>query len=150
VSPRTTAQPTPKTLLVVDDDSDVRDVLEEVLQDAGYAVVCAEHGQEALAYLRTRAKPDAILLDLFMPVMSGWDFARHLQKFPALAAIPLVVITCSEPYWGYPGPLVLRKPLDLEQLMSTIRGLLDADEGNSPPSGGGARRSVRGSRSPPS
>jgi CheY-like chemotaxis protein len=51
VSTRTEPASARKTLLVVDDDSDVRDVLQEVLEDAGYSVVCVEHGEEVLAYL---------------------------------------------------------------------------------------------------
>ncbi len=132
-----------KTLLVVDDDSDVRDVLQEVLQDAGYVVVCVEHGEDALSYLHIGPTPDAILLDLFMPVMSGWDFARHMRRFPHLATIPIVVITCSEPYWGYPGPHVLRKPLDLEKLLQTVQDLLDAQGGGSPTGSNGAPGSRR-------
>jgi DNA-binding NtrC family response regulator len=132
-----TAETSPRTLLVVDDDRDVRDVLQEVLEDAGYAVVCVEHGEEALAYLNVGPRPDAILLDLFMPVMSGWDFARHVRNFPHLASIPMVVITCSEPYWGYPCPLVLRKPLDLEQLLATVAGVIPTPSSGSPPRGNG-------------
>jgi DNA-binding NtrC family response regulator len=151
VSPHTKPQWTPKTLLVVDDDSDVRDVLEEVLEDAGYAVVCAEHGEEALAYLHASPAPDAILLDLFMPVMSGWDFARHLRKSPDLSAIPVLVITCSEPYWGYPGPFVLRKPLDLQQLLGTIRDMLEGEDGGGGPAAGGpSGRPVKSPRALPS
>jgi DNA-binding NtrC family response regulator len=134
-----------RTLLVVDDDPDVRDVLEEVLEDAGYVVICAENGQVAMDYLHNSPMPDAILLDLFMPVMSGWDFARHLRRYPQLAAIPLVVITCSEPYWGYPGPQVLRKPLDLEQLLATVREVLNPDDGGA---GGGPNGSRPSSHSP--
>jgi DNA-binding NtrC family response regulator len=128
------------TLLVVDDDADVRDVLEEVLSDEGYDVICAENGQVALEYLHTSPAPDAILLDLFMPVMSGWDFARHVRRYPGLASIPMVLITCSEPYWGYPAPQVLRKPLDLDKLLRTLGDVLGRDGSDG---GGGARRSPR-------
>ena len=142
MSRRTKRPPSRKTLLVVDDDSDVRDVLQEVLEDAGYSVVCVEHGEEALAYLQLGPLPDAILLDLFMPIMSGWDFARHVRRYPHLATIPLVVITCSEPYWGYPGPHVVRKPLDLEKLLDVVRTLTSGQSGSPPPGGGpsGSRR----------
>jgi two-component system, chemotaxis family, chemotaxis protein CheY len=143
VNPGADPSPARKTLLVVDDDSDVRDVLQEVLEDAGYAVICVEHGEEALAYLQIGPLPDAILLDLFMPVMSGWDFARHVRRYPHLAAIPIVVITCSEPYWGYPGPHVLRKPLDLEKLLATVGSLLQGRSGGPPGSNNGSTGSRR-------
>ena len=128
----------------MDDDADVRDVLEEVLEDAGYHVICAENGLQALDYLRNAPAPDAILLDLFMPVMSGWDFARHLRQHPELATIPLVVITCSEPYWGYPDPQVLRKPLDLDRLLLTVREVLERNGAR-----GGGNGAPRRAGSPP-
>jgi DNA-binding response OmpR family regulator len=111
----------------VDDDPDIRDVLEEVLTDSGYDVACVENGQVALDYLQNSPPPDAILLDLFMPVMSGWDFARRIRRQPELAGIPLVLITACEPYWGYPGSEVLRKPLDLDRLLQTLRTVIERD-----------------------
>lgn len=67
------------TVLVVDDDRDVRDSLCDILADAGYQAVCVGNGDEALAYLNRHDRPAAILLDLFMPVMSGWELTRRLR-----------------------------------------------------------------------
>ncbi len=121
-----------RTLLVVDDDADVRDVLDEVLTEAGYDVVCVDDGEVALDYLQDSPAPDAILLDLCMPVMSGWELARRLRRQPELARIPLVLITASEPHAGYPGTEVLRKPLDLDRLLHTVRDVLERDRSSDP------------------
>ena len=110
-------------VLVVDDDPDIRDALRDVLEEAGYQVAEAGHGAQALAYLASQPPPAAILLDLFMPVMDGWQFARQMQSVPALAAIPIIVVTASGRHWGYPSGKVLRKPLDLHELLQTLREL---------------------------
>jgi PleD family two-component response regulator len=69
----------PPVVLVADDDVDVRSSLEEGLRDAGYQPHCVRNGDEALAYLRKNPRPSAILLDLFMPVMNGWQFVHNLR-----------------------------------------------------------------------
>src|SRR5688500_2733670 len=90
-------------ILIVDDECDVRDSLKTLLEEEGFVPVCASNGAEALAYLRRSPPPAAILLDLFMPVMSGWDFVRRVRASSALENIPIVIITASEPHWGYPA-----------------------------------------------
>jgi CheY-like chemotaxis protein len=119
LAPQTTSQP----VLVVDDDCDVRDSVKEVLQDAGFRAVCVKNGEEALSYLRSHPTPRAVLLDLFMPVMSGWEFVRRVRSSSGFGTVPIVVITASEPHWGYPSSLVLRKPLEPEQLVRVLSDL---------------------------
>jgi CheY-like chemotaxis protein len=89
-------------VLVVEDDAPIREALCAVLRDDGYAVAEAGDGQEALEFLRTHPTPRVILLDLMMPVMDGWTFLREQAADPALAGIPVVVITAGA---GGPGPL---------------------------------------------
>ena len=96
--------PPRKTLLVVDDDSDVRDVLAGGPGRRRVRRVCVEHGEEALAYLHVGPPPDAILLDLFMPVMSGWDFARHVRKYPEPGGHPDRRDHLQRALLGLPGP----------------------------------------------
>jgi CheY-like chemotaxis protein len=110
-----------RRVLVVDDDWDVQDALAETLQDAGFQVTCATNGEEALTYLYAHALPDAILLDLFMPVMNGWDTVRAIRRNAEFNCLPVIIITASEPYWGYPSGRVLRKPIDAQKLVSTVR-----------------------------
>jgi PleD family two-component response regulator len=72
---RWTPQPGPAKgrVLVIEDDSLVRDAMESLLEDEGYEVWSAENGQEALRWLQTDSLPDIIVLDLKMPVMDGWQ-----------------------------------------------------------------------------
>jgi CheY-like chemotaxis protein len=119
VAPKTVSRP----VLVVDDDCDIRDSVRDVLEDAGFAAVCVKNGEEALSYLRAQPMPRAVLLDLFMPVMSGWEFVRRVRASSTFGTIPIIVITASEPHWGYPSSLVLRKPLEAQQLVRVLSDL---------------------------
>ena len=83
------------TVLVVEDDPAIREYIAFVLDDAGYKQAWAANGQEALAYLRSHAAPTLILLDLMMPIMDGRAFRAEQQRDPALADIPVVMLTAS-------------------------------------------------------
>jgi CheY-like chemotaxis protein len=123
-----------QTVLVVDDDCDVQDALRVTLDDAGYDVICARNGHEALGCIRKGPLPSVILCDLMMPAMNGWDFIRHLRHDPRWKSLPVVVLTATQPYWGHPAEHVLRKPVGITQL---LRALVDATNGVSnekPPS----------------
>ena len=90
--------PAASTVLVVDDDKGVCEMIKASLAGQGYETAVAGNGKEALAYLRSSPRPPGlILLDLMMPEMSGWEFRRIQQNDPALAAIPVAIIT------GLPG-----------------------------------------------
>jgi CheY-like chemotaxis protein len=82
-------------LLLVDDEDAIRESLGEALEEDGFEVVMAANGKQALDFLRHNARPSAILLDLMMPVMDGWEF-RHAQlSDPLLREIPVLVISAS-------------------------------------------------------
>jgi CheY-like chemotaxis protein len=81
-----------KTVLIVDDEPDVREYLAQILRDAGFTVVTAADGEEGLAIIR-RSPPDFISLDLVMPRMSGHKLLYELRKDKALSRIPIVVVT---------------------------------------------------------
>jgi CheY-like chemotaxis protein len=83
------------TVLVVDDNTEVCASLEEMLQDEGFDVKTSRNGREALDLLLGGLRPCAILLDLMMPVMHGWDFRAEQMRTPELAAIPVAVISAS-------------------------------------------------------
>lgn len=117
--------PAPKTVLVVDDDADLRDAFAETLRDAGYQVQLASDGKEALAALEPA--PDLILLDLFMPEMDGWAFMAERRKHGAAAAIPVVVITAHGESMLSRAPVAagyLTKPPGRERLLGTIERCL--------------------------
>ncbi len=75
-------------VLVVDDDDSIREVLAEVLREEGYDVSCAGNGEQALTELREHGNPDLMLLDLMMPVMSGWELLELLQSRADLSRHP--------------------------------------------------------------
>ena len=84
---------TPKPVLVVDDHDDSRQLVAAILQKEGYEVVQAANGRQALDFLVSDGKtePCLILLDLAMPVMSGWEFLTIVKSYHRLASIPVVV-----------------------------------------------------------
>jgi two-component system sensor histidine kinase/response regulator len=121
---RAGADPTAGKILIVDDDGDIRAVLREVFEDAGYLVETACNGHEALDLIRGGALlPDVMVLDLVMPVLDGARVYEAMRADPALAQIPVVVAT-SRPTSAPPGALVLPKPIEVEQLLATVAELL--------------------------
>jgi two-component system, cell cycle response regulator DivK len=82
----------PETILVVDDDEDNRRIVELTMRGAGYRVVLAVNGREAIAAAE-RETPDLILLDLSMPVLSGWEAVKLLKADERLKAIPVLAFT---------------------------------------------------------
>ncbi|MDF2693010.1 MAG: two-component response regulator [Labilithrix sp.] len=84
------------TILAVEDDDDLRDLLSYVLEEQGYSVATAENGLEALSIVR-KGMPDLILLDIRMPVMSGAEFAnQYLAHYGQALHAPIVVMTAAE------------------------------------------------------
>src|SRR5687768_13513003 len=83
-------------ILIVDDNRDLRETLAELLADEGYEAPCCEDGTAALAYLRSAKQPPVlIVLDLMMPVMSGWDFRDQQLADASLRSIPVVGMTAN-------------------------------------------------------
>jgi CheY-like chemotaxis protein len=82
-------------VLVVEDDPDVREALVVVLRDAGYGIRAAVNGFDAIEALRRGPRPSAILLDLMMPGMNGYEFREEQRADPAIAGIPVIVITAT-------------------------------------------------------
>jgi PAS domain S-box-containing protein len=110
------------TVLVVDDDSTVRELIEHYLVGEGFAVATASNGTEALAQARTR-KPAAITLDIMMPILDGWSVMAALKSDPALADIPVVLVSIvDERNRGFLLGAVeyFVKPVDRERLVATL------------------------------
>jgi CheY-like chemotaxis protein len=80
-------------VLVIDDDPGIRESLRDVLCGEGYEVVTAENGRVGLERLRTRPCPDAVILDLMMPVLSGWEVLEVVAADPSLMSIPILVVS---------------------------------------------------------
>ncbi|RPH65940.1 MAG: response regulator [Myxococcaceae bacterium] len=116
--------PPHRTVLLVEDDPEIRQAIAEVLQEAGRTVVCASDGLEALAKLDVVERPCLILLDLMMPRMDGIEFLRRLGKHPRSKDFPVLVLSAHGTVRQaevYPGVLgTLRKPFDIGQLLSWV------------------------------
>jgi CheY-like chemotaxis protein len=103
-----------KTVLIVEDDSEIQASLREAFEDNGYTVVIASGGKEALDILTTGSPPHVIVLDLVMPGMTGNDLYAAMQADAVLAKIPVVVST-SDPSRAPSGVLVVPKPVRLDR-----------------------------------
>lgn len=110
-----------RTVMVVDDEHDLCDILRDIFEDEGWAVGIANNGVEALALLhRLPAKPCIVILDMFMPVLDGAAVYRAMRADPSLADMPVVVAT-SDPSQAPRGVPVLRKPVSLSLMLDTVR-----------------------------
>lgn len=113
-----------KSILVVEDDTDIREAIAFLLTDEGYDVACASDGFEALSYLHEGHVPTLILLDIMMPGMDGYAFREAQNQEPALAAIPVVLLSASGNLSQRARSLgvaaALEKPVRMEQLVKTI------------------------------
>jgi CheY-like chemotaxis protein len=119
-----------KRVLVVDDDTPTREAVEAILDDEGYEVRTAQHGQEALERLASWT-PDAILLDMRMPVMDGWAFAEQYRRTSGPHA-PILVLTAaadasrSAREIGATG--TVPKPFSIGDLLAALERLAAAAE----------------------
>jgi CheY-like chemotaxis protein len=110
-----------RTILVVDDDAEIRESIADLLRDEGYRAAVAGHGREALERLRDGTRPDLIVLDLMMPVMDGWQFLDERARDPALKAIPVVVVSATHETLRPPDTCAfIRKPMRLDDLLAVI------------------------------
>ena len=110
------------TVLLVEDNDDVREMMSLALQLAGNGVLTASNGSEALRVLAERPPPCLILLDLMMPVMDGWELRAALRRDPTLSRIPVVVISAlTEDMARRLGATgYLPKPVDIDQLLQVV------------------------------
>lgn len=111
-----------KQILIVDDDQEIREMLEMTLAEEGYDVISAGDGEAALALLE-RNKPHLILLDMRMPVMDGWGFARAYASYPGPRA-PILVMTAAVDAGTWAREVgacaSVAKPFDLNRLLDSI------------------------------
>jgi len=119
-------------ILVVDDTPALRMLLVDALADAGFEARGAEHGRAALAIAESWP-PDAIILDIVMPVMDGPGFLRARRERPALATVPVLVLTAQPAHdrqlQGLDATAILRKPYDLDELLDAVGSLVARETG---------------------
>ncbi|MEH1902606.1 MAG: PAS domain S-box protein [Nostoc sp.] len=116
-----------KTILVVDDDTNIRELLRQQLENEGYNVREGKDGMDAIHQIKT-ARPDLILLDVMMPQINGFDVAAVLKNDPQTADIPIIILSIIEnKERGYHIGIdrYLTKPIDTEKLLSEIGSLLN-------------------------
>jgi CheY-like chemotaxis protein len=108
-----------KTILLVEDDEDLREIMASVLRDAGYYVSEAEHGLEALEQLdQMPSAPCLVLLDLMMPIMSGPEFLSELRSAQRIDSLNIVVLSASGKTSDAPeAKRFIRKPFDSAVLL---------------------------------
>ena len=119
--------PLPKRFLVIEDDPASRDAFCALLQLTGHEAVGVENGEAALAFLDTHPAPTAILLDVRLPVMDGWQFRKCQRSDPRLRHVPVLVVSGDSKARaealasGAAG--FIAKPIDPEELIGAIAAL---------------------------
>jgi DNA-binding NarL/FixJ family response regulator len=120
----------PLTILVVDDDPGIRVSISDYLEMAGYSVIPAQNGQDALQKVE-QYQPHLIVTDVLMPQMDGYELVRQVRQRPAFRLIPVIFLTArnqtQERVRGYQlgGDLYMPKPFELEELGAVVRNFLD-------------------------
>jgi CheY-like chemotaxis protein len=121
------------TILIVEDDIDIREALSEVLNDEGYQVAVAGHGREALDMIGAGLRPSLILLDLMMPVMNGWQFAEEFQSRYGDLHTPIIALSADANIeakaLGLGAKSFLKKPVLIEDLLKAIVALYPKEKG---------------------
>jgi DNA-binding response OmpR family regulator len=118
-----------KTILLIEDDPGVRSETAVFLEDEGYAVIPAATGADAMLILHHIDPPDLIVLDLMLPLMSGWDVSAELARDERLARVPVVifsgVVDRKEAALLRVQPEnCIRKPVRADELLATVRRCL--------------------------
>lgn len=120
-----------RTLLIIEDEANIRKFVIANLQARGYKVIEAENGQQGLQLLHA-AQPDALILDIRLPDMTGWDILRAMSSDPKLRQIPVIVMTASVSVDTDESVVFsnvisrLTKPVSAKQLMEAIRLVINA------------------------
>lgn len=110
-----------KTVLIVEDDAATRAMYRDALVHAGYHVVAVEDGLDALRRIEEHA-PDAVVLDLVLPRVGGWDVYKEFRADPATSRLPVVIVTASDArdLEARDARYFLRKPVSVEALTAIV------------------------------
>lgn len=120
------------TVLVVEDEGDVAEVLSHSLRREGYRVLTASEAAEGLAVVLSE-RPDIVLLDVMMPGITGWEMLERMRQDDATRQIPVIMVTVlAEPRFvekaaEYDAAGYIQKPFRPEEVLRTIRSVLDRE-----------------------
>jgi DNA-binding response OmpR family regulator len=114
----------PGGILVVEDDTAIRETLRAILEEEGYPVAVARHGREALDQLAAGPLPHLCIIDLVMPVLNGWELCEELARRPTLVGLPVLLVSANSHLDERPPGLetvqVMRKPIDFARLLAHV------------------------------
>src|SRR5438552_527597 len=114
-----------RTILLIEDDRDICEIVEMVLAEEGYSTISVPNGAEGLKHLRSdRARPFVIMLDLMLPVMDAWQFRSEQLRDADLAGIPVVIFSANPKVVRHADMLgaaaVIRKPPNLDEILNVV------------------------------
>jgi len=116
-----------KVILIIDDEEDLREIMQMSLEIEGYKVFTAKNGQEGLELLHKIERPGLILLDLMMPVLDGREFMKLLESDQALSGsevIPVILITAFNPQdFDFKINSILHKPMEMNALIDSVQSI---------------------------
>ncbi len=117
-----------ESILIVEDNTDIRETLEAILKNEGYRVYALPNGREALRIVRNLFEPCMILLDLMMPNMNGWEFVENQLARETNLQSPIIVMSAlgASTVWTNPAMQTavkgyIKKPLDLGELLQLVQ-----------------------------
>jgi CheY-like chemotaxis protein len=123
----------PASVLVVEDNDDIREAIGAILESEGYEIALAEDGERAIELLAALPRPCLLLVDLIMPKMDGWQLLQRLSRDDRLATIPVVVMSAAASPATVPAHRTLKKPVDLEILVQIVRDHCCGERDPGPP-----------------
>jgi two-component system alkaline phosphatase synthesis response regulator PhoP len=116
-----------KTILIIDDEPAILEVLSAVLEDEGYSPLTAANGQEGLARLADRL-PDLVLCDVMMPIMDGREVCRAMQNNARYRSVPIVLMSAANSALSNeecPQAFLLSKPFELDEILDLVQRLVN-------------------------
>jgi two-component system, chemotaxis family, chemotaxis protein CheY len=118
-----------KKVLLVEDDLEIRDILQDLLEAEGYDVIPASHGKQALEFLAAAPLedlPSLVVLDMMMPLVDGSQVLASMKSDPKLSPIPVVVLSAVARERPAGAAAFLRKPIPLQKFFDTVRNFVEA------------------------